>query len=511
MFQKIMIFMPFSTRFLRFGSVLSLLALFLWIGSITSCQKEVFTTDTGDKLSFSVDTLRIDTVFTELGSATRWFKLYNRASKSLKISKIALRNTQNSMFRMNVDGLPGKSFSNLEIAPKDSMYVFVEVTINPNAPLSVSPFVVGEYIDFEANGNLQTVVLEAWGQNANYLPSRFSADSLISLSCNGGEWLWDDPRPYVIYGGLFIQDCTVRMPAGTRVYIHGGLSRFTNDSSSFLYNDGILGFTNNGRLLIEGTFERPVIIQTDRLEPEFSEVGGQFAGLWLQEGTRGHRIEHAIIRNGITGIRVDSAAELTIKKSSIYSTSGAGLVGVHADIKAENCFFYENGTFGIQLEYGGNYTFDYCTVATYGSGGESLKISNARCLDQLCQDALLNPVRARFRNCIFLGDRNDQVTLFDRFEVANDFDYRLEHCFVRTRDLTRSDSYPDFYTFCDPCVNITPNDTVFVDVRTANYRLDTLHSRANGYGLPINGVSDDRENKQRSSQKPDIGCFENEL
>jgi hypothetical protein len=476
-----------------------------------ACQKESFSTSASEKLSFSQDTVRFDTVFTELGSATRILKIYNASNKSIRISKLALRDGANSKFRMNVDGLPGRSFENLEMAPKDSMYLFLEVNINPDAPLSASPFVVSEMLDFETNGNQQSVVLEAWGQNANYLPSRYYADSLVQLGCNGGEWLWDDPRPYVIYGGIFIDDCTVRMPAGTHVYIHGGLSRFTDDSTSFLYNDGILAFTGNGRLLIEGTKDRPVVIQSDRLEPEFSEVPGQFAGIWLQEGTTGHLIEHAVIRHGIVGIRVDSAADLTIRQSAIYHTSGSGIIAQHAKITAENCLFYDNGSFGIQVEYGGDYQFDYCTVAEYGSGGESLKLSNALCLDPFCTDALLFRLKAQFRNCILVGDRNDQISLFDPFELPNDFEYQLQNCFVKVKDLIMPNVYPDFLTFCDPCMNITANDTIFIDPDQFEYRLDTLRSKANNYGMPIPLIPVDFDEKLRDQQKPDIGCYENEF
>ena len=37
---------------------------------LSSCQKERFTDDPGDRLAYSTDTLRFDTVFTQLGSAT---------------------------------------------------------------------------------------------------------------------------------------------------------------------------------------------------------------------------------------------------------------------------------------------------------------------------------------------------------------------------------------------------------------------------------------------------------
>ena len=168
------------------------------------CQKEQFTTNPADKLEFSTDTLRFDTVFTELGSATRILKIYNRHNKSIRIGKIYLENGAQSRFNLNVDGLPGDSHENLEIAPKDSMYVFAEVTVNPDAPPSASPFVISENIVFETNGNVQKVVAEAWGQNAVYLPSRFGAGGSVLYSCDGGEWVWDDPRPYVIYGILVV-------------------------------------------------------------------------------------------------------------------------------------------------------------------------------------------------------------------------------------------------------------------------------------------------------------------
>ena len=154
---------------------------------LLSCQKERFTTASEDKLTFSTDTLRFDTAFTQLGSATRYFKIYNPHNRRIRISRIYLEQGDQSRFQLNVDGLPGSEHLDLEIAVNDSMYVFAEVTINPNQPASASPFVIQENLVFETNGNEQKVILEAWGQNAVYLPSRFSADSITQYGCNGGE------------------------------------------------------------------------------------------------------------------------------------------------------------------------------------------------------------------------------------------------------------------------------------------------------------------------------------
>ncbi|MDF1866064.1 MAG: hypothetical protein P1U70_14625, partial [Saprospiraceae bacterium] len=76
--------------------------------SMIACNKEMkFNTSSNIMLEFSLDTLRFDTVFTELGSATQFFKVYNRNDQSIKISKISVGGGENSNFRINVDGLAG--------------------------------------------------------------------------------------------------------------------------------------------------------------------------------------------------------------------------------------------------------------------------------------------------------------------------------------------------------------------------------------------------------------------
>lgn len=479
----------------------------------TFCQKERFTTDPNDRLEFSTDTLRFDTVFTQLGSATRILKIYNRHRESLRIGRIYLENGADSKFNLNVDGLPGREHRDVEIAPNDSLYVFAEVTVDPDDPLSASPFIIDENLLFEVNGATQTVVLEAWGQNANYIPSRFFADSTVSYGCNGGEWIWDDPKPYVIYGQVGIGECTVRIPAGTHIYIHGGLTKVPLDSITSGYrNDGLLYFFGNGRLLVEGTRDNPVIFESDRLEPEFDNEPGQWTGILLTDATQGHRIEHCIIRNSVVGVYVDSAAQLTVRDTRIYNTTNGGIIGVHANITAENCLLYNHGAFAVQLAYGGDYSFTYCTTASYGVDGESIYLGNARCLDEACQQYYVNPLRARFVNCIAYGSRADQIALFDR--VGTDpslFDYRFEHCVVRVRDLVKPEAYPDFPDHCQPCLFAEQTDTLFLAPDRDDYHLDTLGSVANRYAAPLPGITHDLDGKLRDGVAPDAGCFEIEF
>lgn len=456
------------------------------------CRKERFTTDRADKLAFSTDTLRFDTVFAQLGSATRILKVYNRHKESIRISKIYLAEGAASKFNLNVDGLPGDARTDIEIAPNDSLYIFAEVTIDPKAPLSLSPFVVSEDLVFETNGNVQKVVLEAWGQNAIYLPNRWGAGKAVGYGCDGGEWIWTDSLPYVIYGIAIIDNCTVRMQAGTRVYVHGGLGKEKdNEGNTVRYNDGILIFTGAGQLIVEGTLEKPVLIEDDRLEPEFADESGQWTGLWLQSGSKPHRIDHCILRNSVIGIRADSAVDLTLRNTQVYNTANSALIGIHANIVAENCLFYNNGNLCIQAIYGGNYNFTYCTAASYGVDGQALGMSNALCLDATCDNYRIHKLSARFRNCILFGSKTDQITLSDRENNPDLFDYKLENCIVRVKELLKPGAYPEFVNYCKPCLNLDSRDTIFIDPNKDKFRLDTLHSKANRYAVPIRGIEKD--------------------
>ena len=476
-----------------------------------SCQRDVdFTTSSADRLSFSTDTLMFDTVFTTLGSATRIMKVYNESTSPIQIANIRLKGNSNGKFRLNVDGISAESFADVQIGAQDSIYIFGEVTIDPDQPLTSSPFVINDEILFSTNGNEQSVVLEAWGQNANYVPSADAAGGISLLSCDLGDIIWDDPKPYVIYGVLVIDSCTLNLPAGTEIYVHGGLARGEDeDEQTFIYNDGIMVFLERGRLVTEGTLEEPVIIQADRLEEDFDDIPGQWAGIRFSEGSRGNVLDHTIIKNSIIGIRADSASNLIMTNSQISNTTSSGLLGVHSQMRVQNSLFHSNGGNCVQLEYGGVYEFDYCTMASYGVDASALKISNALCLDILCSEFRFNPVRANFRNSVIFGSREDEIDLFNRLEdLSSDvFDYTFENCVVRVNDLPTEESYLDFFDRCDPCINGNPQDSLFVDPQEDDYHLDTL-SIAEMQALPLQNLFFDLDGVMRDPIDPDIGCYE---
>lgn len=489
---------------LKHISLISLLAV-LFIAIFSCNPEEQFITSGDAKLEFSLDTLRFDTVFTERGSATRILKVFNPHDESIRISNIRLADDA-SPFRINVDGIATKSIDDVEIAANDSLYIFGEVTIDPDAPLSNSPFVIYEDLLFETNGNNQVVKLEAWGQNAIYIPNRFSADSLNLISCNGETISFGNEKPYVVFGVLFIDNCTLEILEGARIHFFGGFARIENEDGSFTtYNDGLLFILPDGKLKVRGTLENPVIFEGDRLEEDFDDIQGQWAGIRLGAGSSGHELENAIIKNSIVGIRADSTS-VNLKNVQMVNTSSSGMLSVRSNVTAENCLFHSNSGNAVQLEFGGNHNFRYCTLASFGVDASALRLTNLLCLDQFCSEYLVNPLNANFENSIVFGSRRDEVSLFGAPEAT--FDYKLSNCIVRVDELDDADgNYTDFFEHCDPCINATFGDPVFVDVDEDDYRLDTL-SLAEGMAVPIDFIQLDIVGNERDLENPDIGCYE---
>lgn len=485
--------------------------MFLFLGSVAlwnaGCYKDVFSTNSGDKLRFSLDTLRFDTVFTTVGSATRSFKVFNDASLPIKIDKIRLKSGTASVFRINVDGVasPSKELSNVEIGAKDSIYVFLEVTIQPNAPLSVSPFVISDQVDFTTNGNNQTVHLEAWGQNANYIPSRYGNGQLALLSCNLQDETWSDPKPYVIYGVLLIDSCNLHIPAGARVYVHGGLVR----TKSNIYNDGIIYVLEHGKLSVEGTIDKPVIFTTDRLEKELKDEWGAWSGIRIGQGSSGSKITNCEIRNAFVGVYADSASDVTLRNTKILNTASSGLLGVHAKVIAENCLFHSNGSHGIQFAYGGAYRLDYCTVASYDNDAEGISMNNALVRDPEIPVISYFPLVANVTNCIFTGSGEDEIDLVDAKNPKDPqyFQTTFTNCYVKAKELLMPNSFPKFFENCPGCIQAKNSDTVFLNVSKLDFRLDTM-SKVNNKAKPLDRIPFDILGIRRDAVTPDMGCYE---
>jgi len=480
-------------------SISIMLAMILY-----SCaREEVYMGDDLD-ITTSRDTIMFDTVFTEVGSATRSFKIYNNQNRAVAVD-IKLQGGTNSFYRINADGLVGPEVNGVTVQADDSIYVFVEVFIDPDQPLSISPFVVEDQVVISGGQDQEIVQLESFGQNANYVFGKRDITAIEDICNNLSQVIWDDPKPYVIYGIMGIDGCDLIMNAGTRVYVHGGIVL----QDSLTYNPGRIITINGGSIQANGTLAEPITIEGDRLEPEFADVAGQWFGIVLTNASVDNSFSYTTIKNGIYGILADSSSHVSMSHCQLLNSSSLGLLGSHASADISNSLIYSAGSYGVYWRYGGNYNMNYSTVVSYGVQAEAIRMENYLCTDPLCLGEILtNPLTATISNSILAGSSRDEI-LIDEFEGSDAItvDYTINNSIIRIDEFL--DSRPDFFENCNNCINYNGSDILFLDINENNFQLDSL-SIAELKGIPDINVTDDLLGRMRSST-PDIGCYESQF
>ena len=91
----------FSIKMKR--TFLYLLLLCLWL-TVACTDDDQFTTSPTAVLTFSTDSVKMDTVFSTVGSRTYDFWVYNRSSRGVRLQRVSLQQGNQTGFRVNVDG-----------------------------------------------------------------------------------------------------------------------------------------------------------------------------------------------------------------------------------------------------------------------------------------------------------------------------------------------------------------------------------------------------------------------
>lgn len=440
--------------------IVGLIALLVLMLTVSCRKDDLISADPSLKLSFSADSVIFDTVFTSLGSITHKLMVYNKTNKRLNISSIRLEQGAQSVYRMNVDGMPGLVVNDVEIAPNDSLFVLIRATIDPTD--ATNPFVVEDDLVFLTNGNEQRIKLVAWGQDAHYILAdtqigRFPKFKIVADS--NETVLWTAGKPYVVYGYALINSY------GTLIIEEGARIHFHDKSGLWAYVDGVLK--------VRGSQEQPVVFQGDRLDRDYRNVPGQWDRIWLMEGRQGHNheIDYAIIRNGFIGIQVESflrptSNQLTITNTIIENHTGIGLFSRLFAVDAANLVVANCGNYGLALTAGGAYRFQHTTVAnnwTFGVRTTPGLFFNNFLLDSL-ERPIPIPINLQFGNSIIYGSANEELG----WELVGGADttYLFDHCLVKTERILSQ-----FSGFQASIRNQNPK---FRDYPNFNYRPDTL-------------------------------------
>ena len=464
-----------------------------------ACKKDIMENNQSATLHFSNDTITFDTVFASIGSITKTLTVYNRNNFDLK-SNIALLGNSAAHFRMNIDGVAGNSQNNIEIPAKDSIFIFLEVTIDPS--LNTTPYVLADSLVFTTGTKKQDVDVVAWGQDAHFHTAN-SYGAIIEgndttlfpyhqLDCSQP---WENDKPHVIYGYAVVDpEQTLIINEGCNVYLHK--------------NSGILvgnpfSDQSGGSIKVNGTLGNEVTFQGDRLDSWYKDLPGQWDRIWLMPGSIDNEFNYVIIKNGNIGIHADTVASsnptVTINNTIIKNMSSIGILGQGANISAANTVVSRCGQYTVACNIGGTYNFTHCTFANYWDF--SNRSTPSILLNNYYEGSdgniyVRDLEAANFTNCIIDGSLSTEVS-FQEQELG-EFNYTFDHCLIKLDPTIDTDNEH----YINSIINQSPK---FVDAYENDFHLKENSPAINTGNNTTEGSSDIEGNSRNNA---DIGAYE---
>ena len=498
-----------------------LACLILW----SSCRNDFETVASTGNLEFSRDTVFLDTIFSNIGSSTYTLKVYNRSDDDIHIPNVGLGQGESSNYRLNVDGVPGKTFEDVQVLANDSIFIFIETTFDinttPNPDLS---FLYTDQIVFDNGPNQQEVELVTLVQDAVFLFPDQNADGTVETLNLGmddegndiliegffledSELTFTNEKPYVIYGFAAVpSNKTLNIQPGARIHFH-------NNAGILVANNASIK-ANGARSADPEALENEIIFEGDRLEPSFADVPGQWSAIWCTAGSTDNEFSFVTIKNSIVGIIMDSNSgpeTLRLSNVQIYNTSNFGILARTGDIYGENVVIGNSGQAVLACTFGGNYRFNHSTFGNYWTN--SFRNTPAVLLNNFIQvsetEILTAPLNAVFTNSIVYGNEQRELGLVQEPNETEQFDFQFVNSLIRFEDPNGEFENDPLYN--DPSFypgTVFNMDPAFQNTERTNFNIELGVSGAEGIGLDNVMPSEDLNGNQRPTQNPDAGAYQ---
>lgn len=453
------------------------------VGSLASCNTDIkYSTNPGDRLQFSADTVRFDTVFTTIGSATQLLKVYNKNKQAVLLEQIRLENHTTSGFRINVDGMSGTEFNNVEVLGGDSLFIFVEVTIDPTS--QNNPVLFEDRIHFTRAGADQTVLLEAFGQDAYIWKKKIIENDTILT----GE------KPFLLQDSLIVKQ---------------GVTLIIKENARFFFDRNV-GFFVNGTVVAEGTTDNPIVFRGSRSDYMVGEVSydlvpGQWEGVYVDSLSFGNRFENVQIRNANYGIKFhhseDTSKKAILRNVIIHNHLSDGLQAINCDIDVYNSQISNTGGATVRL-IGGKYDFIHCTIGNHFNW--EARLSAALVVGNKLGDNGVPLQSFRLVNSIVEGSQRDEIS----FEIMEGIpvNYLFVSNLLKSEEKINAHFVNNLWNSKEKTFRLINED----NDRIYDFQLDSAATAINAASLqyaldlPIDlkGVS------RLSDAGPDMGCYE---
>lgn len=447
----------------QFILILGLIATF----SFTSCRNELDFEQSIGTLSFSKETVYLDTVFTNIGSSTYTLKVYNNSNKNISIPRVRLGKGQTSNYQLMVDGVAGKEFENVELLAKDSMFVFISVNSDV-ADANPTDFLYTDRIEFGGATDFQKVELVTLIQDAVFIypertgsPNNYTYEQInlgvdgngdpinitgTNLShtdvTNGDELHWTNTKPYVVYGYAKIpENETLVVDPGVSVHFHANSGLIVANNAHLDINGGLSTYNPDGSVLVNNQ----VVFEGDRLEPNYSDVPGQWGTVWFLPGSNNNSLENLTIKNATVGMLVsgnDGTTTPTIDMTNvqIYNCANVGILARTGNMTGKNIVTNNCGQASLACTFGGSYNFTHCTFANYWPSPSQTCLV----MDDYDGSASYALTQANFKNCIFYGSTNLGISLEKN---GSTFNYKFDNCLIKFNDFNNQFVNDPLYAF----------------------------------------------------------------
>jgi len=459
-------------------------------------QEEEFAKNPLESLSFSADTLSFDTVLTTVGSPTVCMTIRNNGTKPIRLSGVSLKSGGASGFRINLDGISDKSYTNVDIPANDSLFLFVELTAAEQG--TNKPFMLSDAIVFQSEGKQKQIVLEAFSQDViKWRGLTIHSDTTLTAD-----------KPYLIYDSLVVsKDVTLTIQEGATFYMHNKAKMVVHGSVKAI-----------------GSMVAPITFRGDRLDEIWTDLPyelnpGQWGSIHLTSTSFNNEFNFVHIRGGVSGVVADSSStdwmKLKMTNSIVHNMTEYGIWSCNNKMSISNSQISNSVLSTISLN-GGTYDFTHCTIANYqmlplngnGRNGFTLSISNYK------QDVIKTPfpLQADFYNCIVFGSFSNEIDTLKTNQAS--WKLQFKNCLLRSKEFTSDMASGCIYSqkpqfvktgmFLNKVSGEQERDFIY------DFRLDSISDArsaadpiySGNYPFDLNGIS------RLSDGLPDMGAYE---
>ncbi len=318
---------------IRHFTLISLTALLLSLMA-TACIDDSVTTSGSAQPEFSADTISLGQMWAGETSPTAMMRIYNRQSQGIILSRVAVGRCSGGDLRLNLDGVGGEEFTNVEIRANDSLFLLAEATPAPGFTATV---------EITANGVTHTI------------PVSGTAIAPVELT-----------------DMTIASDYTI--PSGSQVRVGGtltiasGATLTIGEGSTLYFRDGA-SIRAEGSIVAIGTPDAQITLRGDRLSNvvpsiPFDVMSGQWEGIAFGSSSTGSELSHVSVVNTCSGISLASGAELTLTDCRVSNSRTTLIAADGALLTATGCEFSNAGASLLSLT-GGTSSLLRCTLSNH--------------------------------------------------------------------------------------------------------------------------------------------------